>query len=261
MPRLDGFRVFAPKSRDSLRVAGTRVGGAKMFDLVLVPERVGQYVLGGFNLSYFDPAKGTYVRTSAQPVEITVLEGDEATMRALAAGGGERRMARQDIRHIKKEARMRDQLNLAPGGVGGLVFRLLPVGLAGAGLVVVLRRRHGERSGKASLRRAARALARDLDAAEMAIERQGAASASAMASRAVRNYVAVRKGVKESAVDPALIGLVSELAEARRSEIACVLADLDRVRFAPLGASADEMRGLLDQARALMAKVDAEWSD
>lgn len=261
LPRIEGFRVFAPKSRDSLRVDGTRVGGAKIFDLVLVPERVGRYVLDGFSLSYFDPAKGAYVRTSAQPVEIKVLEGDEATMRALAAGGGERQMTRRDIRHIKKDTQMRDELSLAPGGAGGVMLRLVPVGLGLAGIVVVLRRRHGERSGRTSIRKTSRALARDLKAADAVIERDGAASASAMVSRAIRNYVALRKGIKESAIDAATVSLISQLAEARRREINELVADLDRVRFAPLGSSADEMRSLLAQARALMAKVDQEWSD
>jgi hypothetical protein len=261
LPKIEGFRVFAPKSRDSLRVDGTRVGGAKIFDLVLVPERVGRYVLDGFNLSYFDPAKGSYVRTTAQPVEIEVLEGDEATMRALAASGGEGRVTKQDIRYIKKDARMRDELKLAPGGAGGVAFRLLPIGLAGAGIVVVFRRRHGERSGRTSIRKTSRALARDLKAAEAAVERDSAASASAMASKAIRNYVALRKGMKESAVDAAAVGAISELKEARRCEITSLVAELDRVRFAPLGSSVDEMRSLLAQARALMAKVDQEWSD
>jgi hypothetical protein len=82
-----------------------------------------------------------------------------------------------------------------------------------------------------------------------------------MVSRAIRNYVALRKGMKESAVDAAAVSLISELAEARRCEITELIADLDRVRFAPLGSSVDEMRSLLAQARALMTKVDQEWSD
>ena len=261
LPKLDGFRVFAPKSRDSLRAEGTHVGGAKIFDLVLVPERVGHYVLGDFNLSYFDPAKGAYVRTSAEPVEINVLEGDEATMRAMAASNPDHRVTRQDIRHIKKDAEMRDQLRVAPGGASGIVFRLFPIGLGLAGVAVVLGRRYGERSGRASLRRAARVLARDLTTAEAMIARGQAVDASAMVAKAIRSYLARRKGLKESAVDAAAIDRLDELGEERRSELGRLLGDLDRVRFAPLGSSADEMRKLVAETRVLLAKIDQEWSD
>ncbi len=259
LPKIEGFRVFAPKSRDSVRVEQNRVGGAKIFDLVLVPERVGEYVLDGFNLAYFDPAKLAYVRTSAQPVKVNVLEGDEYTMRALAAGGGERRITKQDIRHIKRQAGIKDDLGVSPEGIQGVVFRFMPVFLGLAGIAVMIQRKHAASSSRTSVRKAFKTLARDLKAAQDMVAQDGGADASAVVSRAIRSYIAARKGIKESTVDAGRVSSIAEIPEERRCQVYDLLMSLDRVRFAPVSSSAEEMRGLIAETRTIMKKVDEEW--
>jgi hypothetical protein len=260
LPKMDGFRVFAPKSRDSLRVDRTRVGGAKIFDLVLVPERVGRFTLDGFSLSYFDPAKRAYVTTSAPAVDLAVEEGDEATMRALAAGGGERSLRKQDIRYIKAKSDVADDLALATGGAAGLVRDLAPAALVVAGIVVAASRRRASRSGKAAVRKALRALQRDLQGAEVLAASQDYVGASSAASRAVRAYLASRLRVTESAVDAGLIAGIAGIAETTRSRLNGLLRDLDCVRFAPVASGAGEIERLLAEAGALARQVDQEWS-
>jgi hypothetical protein len=260
LPKLDGFRVFAPKARDSVRVEQSRVGGAKIFDLVLVPEAIGRHVLEGFSLAYFDPAKGAYVRTSAPPVEINVLEGDESAMRSLAAGG-ERRALRQDIRHIKRGGRIRDDLKLAPPGAGGVVFRLMPIVVGLAGVGVVVRRRHMTTTGKARMRKAFRVFARDLVAAEEALGSGDCAVAATIVARAIRGYVAARAGLGEAAVDAASISSIAGISEEVRAAINDLVTSLDRVRFAPVTSSATEMRGFIARAKGVMKRVDDEWRE
>jgi hypothetical protein len=260
LPKFDGFRVFAPKARDSVRVEAGRIGGAKIFELVLVPERVGTLPLGGFGLVYFDPAKGSYVRTEAEPVEISVLEGDESTMRALAASG-ERPVPRRDIRHIRRPSRIGDDLSVVPAGGAGVAVRLAPAFIGLAGVVVAVRRRRMAASGKTRVRKASRALARDLDSAKAVLAREGAAAASATVSRAIRAYIAHRKGMSESLVDAACLLSTPEVSEDSRSRVAELLAALDQARFAPVGSAEAGMKNLIDQAAAAMRKLDGEWQE
>ena len=260
IPEFDGFRVFAPKARDSVRVERGRIGGAKIFDLVLVPQRMGEFSLEGLTLAYFDPAEGAYVRRSAPPVRITVLEGDESTMRALAAADAER-PARREIRHIKRPAHLGDDLALLPGGVGGAVVRVAPVLASLAGLAVVLRRRHLATTGKGKVREASRALARDLGEAREFAGRGAAAEAAAAASRAVRAYVGARKGASESLVDSCFLGSLSEIPEDLRAEVARLLGVLDQVRFAPAGSIPGGIAGLVAEVERLAARVEREWRE
>jgi hypothetical protein len=257
-PRLDGFRVFAPKARDSVRVEQARIGGAKIFDLVLVPEVMGRTVLEGFSLAYFDPAKGAYLRSDAAPVEIEVLEGDETAMRSVATGG-ERGAIRQDIRHIKRIERVTDDLVLVPGGPFGVVLRVAPVVFGLAGVAVMLQRRHMATSGKARVRKAFKMLIRELRDAEGMCAGGKPVEASAKVARAIRCYIADRKGISESLIDAASVAAADEVAEELRNKVCGLLGVLDQVRFAPLGSSANEMKQLVAEARALMTKVDAQW--
>jgi hypothetical protein len=260
LPKFDGFRVFAPKARDSVRVEQGRIGGAKIFDLVLVPEVMGSFSLAGITLSYFDPVKGAYVRKDAAPVELRVLEGDEYTMRALAATG-ERRMARQDIRHIRRVAAITDDLTLLPAGATGGFLRVAPLVAALAGVVVMLQRRHMATTGKAKVRKAFKDLLRDLDEARRIAEGRGTGDASALISRAIRGYIASRKASSESLVDACYVGSLAEISAGRRAEISDLLSILDQARFAPAASGAGEMVALVARAEALMKKVDGEWRD
>lgn len=260
LPRLEGFRVFAPKARDSVRVERGRIGGAKIFDLVLVPQRVGELSIEGVTLAYFDPGSGTYVRRSAAPVRIRTLEGDETTMRALASAQAGR-LARQDIRHIKRPTRISDDLALAPGGAGGVLVRLGPVLASLAGVVVLLRRRHLATTGKARARRAARHLAAELDRAGRLAGRGAASEASAAASRALRAYVACKKGTSESAVDSCYVASLAEIPADLREELTGLLAVLDQARFSPAGSSPEGMGQLVAEARRLAGKVDRQWQE
>jgi len=258
LPRLDGFRVFAPKARDSVRVEQGKIGGAKIFDLVLVPEVMGKAVLSGFSLTYFDPAKGAYARSDARPVEINVLEGDENAMRSLASSG-ERRTIRQDIRHIRRVSRITDDLTLLPGGALGVVLRVMPVLVGLAGVVVMAQRRHMATTGKAKVRKAFKRLVRHLRGAEEMLGRGTAVDSSALAAKAIRSYIADRKATSESIVDAGYVTAMEEISEERRAEVTGLLTVLAEVRFAPAGSSSQEMKRLIADAEAVMKKVDEEW--
>jgi hypothetical protein len=260
LPEIGDFRVFAPKARETINVDGRVVGGEKVFDLVLVPQRPGSYTLEGFDFSYFDPERARYMVTTADPVRVEVLPADESVAGQLREAGLETTIARQDIRYVKRVTIERDGLTLSlDGGRGGFV-RYLPVLIAVVGIVIGVQRRRSALSGRAGARRAFKGVAREIEAAErMLVRGVDTADASGRVARAIKRYIAARAGVGEAVVDEVFIGSIAGVSTERRSEIARLLADLDRIRFAPVSPDRDELAGITDRARSLLNMVDREW--
>jgi hypothetical protein len=163
-PEIEGFRVFAPKARESVLPEGTRIAGEKIFELVLVPQIPGDYIIDGFSFTYFDPGKGAYVTSRAEPVEITVLEGDELIAGSPPVDGAIPRITRKDIRHIKRESVEKDGLSMSVKGVSGVVLRYGPLVAVLAGVLISVQRRRMAVTGRGNVRKAFREFSRDLKA-------------------------------------------------------------------------------------------------
>lgn len=261
LPEFPDFRVFAPKARVSLSTEGGIVGGEKIFDLVLVPQNPGDYRLGGFRFSYFDPASESYAVSTADPLMISVLPGEET---AGAVGGDkfDRRVARKDIRYIRRGTVSINELTLGLDGLHGFMLRYLPLVLVLVAIVVSLQRRRSAITGRASARRALKSFGKHTKIAERLVEvDKAAAKAAATLSKAIKGYLAARSGVPESAVDETLIDSTAELAPERREELKSLISDLDRVRFAPVTADAEQVKRLIGTARDLLIRVDREWKE
>jgi hypothetical protein len=260
MPEPDGFRVFTPKAKESVDVKGSQVGGEKVFELVLVPERPGEQVIDGLEFSYFDPEREEYVTRRSAPITISVLPGDDHLAAGRSGGSPEAMVTRRDIRHIKRAAIARDGLAISERGVSGVVFTYLPVLMAVAGLIVSVQRRHAAVSGKGALSRAYKtALTEIKQAGDAAGRGMGTADAAGRAARAVRSYLAVRAGTTEALIDRDAILSMTAIAEDLRSDVSDLLGSLDRIRFAPVAVEGAEVMELIARARSLLATVSARW--
>jgi hypothetical protein len=260
VPEFPNFRVFAPKARESVDVEQLQVGGVKTFDLVLVPQMQGEYALDGFTFSYFDPVKGCYERVSPEPISIRVTPGSPDV--AVSGQGAMQAAAvtRRDIRHIRRGAIGVSGMSVSPGGLGGIVLRYLPVIAIVAGIVVGASRRHAEASGRTRIRKALGSVSRNLKIAESLIKNESRlVDASGLAARALRGYIAARAGTSEAAVDEAFVSSLEAMSPDRRSEVNDLIAQLDRIRFSPVGGSANQVLALIEQARGLVRSMDREW--
>jgi hypothetical protein len=261
LPEIRDFRVFAPEAREVINTEGGRVGGEKIFDLVLVPQRPGNYTLEGFDFSYFDPGKAAYLVTTADPVKVTVLPADDTVAGPPGEAGLGTRIARQDIRHVKRVPIERDDLTLPLDGAAGTLIKYLPVLIALAGIVITIQRRRAAASGRASARKAFKVLVRDLKGAGRMLGRDApAADVSGHTARAVKSYIAARAGVAESVVDEVFVGSLDRVSTEQGSEIAQLLADLDRVRFSPVSPDRTELEQIIERAGNLFRQVDKEWN-
>jgi hypothetical protein len=260
VPEIKDFRVFAPKARETINVDGRVVGGEKVFDLVLVPQRPGNYTLEGFDFSYFDPDKGGYVVTAADPVRVEVVAADQSMASQGGDAGLESRIARQDIRYVKRGRIERDGLTLSLDGGRGALIRYLPALIVVVGIILSIQQRRSTASGRARARQALKRTAKDLRAAENVLSKgANTADVSGRIAKTIKTYIAARAGVGEPVVDETFIASMTQVSPERRSEIARLLSDLDRMRFAPVSADPRDLARMIDRARSLLSAVDKEW--
>lgn len=262
IPDIEDFRVFSPKARESLNTEGGIVGGEKVFDLVLVPQRPGDYEFDGFRFSYFDPEGERYATSTAEPLLVTVLPGDAAGPGAGSADLRGRPVAQKDIRHIRRGIVSVNELTLGLGGPYGIMIRYLPVLLVFVGVAVSLQRRRSAITGRASARRAFKIFCKHLKAAERLLTAGGpAAETAAVVSKALKSYLAARYDMPESAVDEAFTSSMSELTMERRQELGSLMSDLDRIRFAPVTTNSAQVKQLVENARRLLMLISKEWKE
>jgi hypothetical protein len=259
-PELEGFRVFAPKARESVNMEMSQVGGEKVFDLVLVPERPGEQTIEGFTFSYFDPRKEEYVTLVSNPISVTVLPGDETLASSVPGGSVDGAVAHKDIRHIKRVRIAQNSLTLSGGGLRAIMMSYAPILAVVVGLIVSLQRKRAAISGKGAAKKAYKSSMADLRTARKMATMDGVAGdASSLTTKALRSYLAARSGRSESLIDEHVVASLDGLNVDTRTDIAGLLGALDRTRFAPGGAGAAEVGGLIDRAESLMRTLNTEW--
>ena len=257
LPEPQGFKVFAPKARESKRVEGTRVYGTKIYDLVLVPQHPGEYRIGGFDFTYFDPRQGKYVTATAEPVAVKVLPGELVSGTITQTTGAV--VARRDIRYIRKSIDDCDEMRLNLGGETGLLVRLSPFAIVIVGVILSLARRRAVRTGRAIAGRALKHSMRELDEALKVLRAGRSTDAAARAAQAIRTYLGARLGRSSAAIQVSTIEALSQVEPALRSEIVGLLDDLDRIRFAPVGHNREEISELIEKVKMVLRKVDRQW--
>ena len=257
IPEIPGFRVFAPKSSQSVSAERGVVGGEKRFEFVLVAEEPGIFTIDGIGLAYFDTQSEKYATARARPVTVTVVPGDAATASGGAATGID--LARTDIRHIRRNAKLEDDLTLVRGS-RALLLWAMPLAVAIAGVIVKAHRRRQASCVRVSARRAFQDLMKEVKRARAAVRKEGGREeAAAIISRAIAAYVAARANCSESSADLEYIASLSTVTEETRSRLLSLLAALHQVRFAPGGPGESDMEGLLAQAESIFGQVNREW--
>jgi hypothetical protein len=257
-PEVPGFRVFAPKSTQTLSAERGVVGGEKRFEFVLVAQEPGIFTIDGIGFTYFDTSRNRYTTAKAKPMTVTVLPGDPE----FAASGGRARgidLGSTDIRHIRRPRRLTDDLSLVSGSQVAVLWAM-PVIISIAGIIVKVRRRRQATCVKVSARRAYKDLMAELSRARAAAVKAGRRDeAAAILSRGITKYVAVRGGCKDSAVDVEYVGSLSEISGDTRTRLLGLMTTLDQVRFAPAGVGEGDMENLLSEAESILEEVNREW--
>jgi hypothetical protein len=253
-----GFRVFAPKSRQTVSAERGVVGGEKRFEFVLVAQEPGNFTIDGIGFTYFDTKSERYATARAAPIAVTVVPGDIAAAAPGARASGID-LASTDIRHIRRADGIGDDLELA-GGANAILLWAMPVVIGLAGAIVKVHRRRQAACVKVSARRAFKDLMTQVSMAAAVTGKEGGTeNAAAILSRGIARYIAVRSGCRESSVDIDYIESIGVVSEETRRRLSGLLATLDQVRFAPAGFGESNMERLLYEARSVLEQVNREW--
>ena len=84
LPTLEGVEIFPPSEDAQVNVRGDRLGGAKRFTWVLVPEEAGDIDLGAIEYAFFDPETGSYHVARANPLKLQVAPAGHVIASAAA---------------------------------------------------------------------------------------------------------------------------------------------------------------------------------
>ncbi|MBN1291977.1 MAG: protein BatD [Candidatus Latescibacteria bacterium] len=104
-PDLSAFKTYDPKVSATISNSGFIVGGAKIWEYVLMPKSPGEINLKPFTLSYFNPAENTYETVSTNTLNLKVTPG-EFVDSDIISGGNRRNTIEniaQDIHYLKPD--------------------------------------------------------------------------------------------------------------------------------------------------------------
>ncbi len=97
------FEVYDPEVSNNIETTASGVSGNKTFKYLIIPRVAGNYKIGPFEFSYFDPKSETYKSYTTPEYDITVNKGDDKASQGLTVRSGEKRDIQylgEDIRYI-----------------------------------------------------------------------------------------------------------------------------------------------------------------
>jgi len=101
------MEVYDPREKTDISTENNKISGSKTVEYVVVPRLKGEYQIEPVSLSYFDPVRGEYKRSSTTPIILDVLQGENSAS-ALLGGSNlskqEVELLGEDIRYIKEKA-------------------------------------------------------------------------------------------------------------------------------------------------------------
>jgi hypothetical protein len=119
MPRLEGWKLYEPKVSVQMN-RGNDIGGSKLAEYLLLPERPGQTTIPAFTFSYFDTHKAAYTTVKTEPIhlmvtgEALVAQGAHAPAPiATPSTSGSENLLAIDVRPLRSRPSLRRDLGSA----------------------------------------------------------------------------------------------------------------------------------------------------
>ena len=254
------FEAYDPKITDRITVNAGGMNGSREFQYLVIPRHEGDYTVGPFTFSYFDPTSAQYKRLSKEAVTFHIEKGDGSAANMAGPSRTDVKELHRDIRYIrtddlgleKRDAHLFGSwAYLAGMGTPALAF----IGLAlfqqrrqkMLGDVRGLRRKGADRIAKQRLKNAAAALGtNDREAFYTAL------------GKALEGYFADKFDLGVAEVNAAMIteklGHLENGALAK--EYATLLADSEMARFAPIESKGRQQS--YDEASALIHRIEGQ---
>ena len=102
-PQLPNWRIFQSKATINATAEGGRLGGSRIYELLMVPGKAGDYTLPPITYRYFDPQTGEYRTAQTEPLPLVIAPGDEQAPMPVVVGGDKETVTQfgNDIRYLK----------------------------------------------------------------------------------------------------------------------------------------------------------------
>lgn len=257
------IEAYDPKVTDNIKLSTAGVSGSRTFEYVLIPRYAGDFEIGPFAFSYFDPKSKSF-RTSRQDAFQLVVEkgkGEEDGSRpAIAISGKEDiRLIGNDIRYIKQgQYELREQEGHFYRS--GLFYGLLTVPTVlfalMLGFVSYAEKQGADVAGMKS-RGATKLAKKRLEKAKKLLADNRATEFYEEVFRALTEYVAFRHHIPVSALTK---DRIRETLSAKNVTAPCIdgfIQALDKAEFARFAPGADKQMGSMYE-EALTAIVNVE---
>ncbi|MBB31558.1 MAG: hypothetical protein CME25_21950 [Gemmatimonadetes bacterium] len=257
------FKFYDPKETVEVQKQGTRIGGRKTFEYVVIPQEAGRREIPAFSLTYFNPAERKYHTARTDPIALNVTPGD--TRAGLAESTplsrNEIEVLGQDIRYLKPDidfledhgAHLHESwkfwsINFIPilGFVSALLFKRRQSRLSGD--VAYARRRRSSSNARNRLARAKQFF--------------GEGSSGAFYSElnnSLSQFLADRLDVSAAAITPDSAGelLLGQGSDARIvDEVRSLLEQCDYARFSSDSTAGDDRKAHYQQAEELISTLE-----
>ena len=260
----EGFDKYDSKASTESIVRSGKITGKKSFEYILIPRTAGELTIEPVRFAYFDPAREAYATVRTRPVNLRVTPARKTQADSIPGFI----FTKENIHLIGKDIRFIKPDMEALRGQRGLLFRswgywtahLVPPLVL---LVLTSYRRHrrklGEDTGYARLRRASRMAKSRLSTAKGLLAKGERPPFYAEIARALTEYVADKvnasaPGMTREELTAHLVSL--GVKEEVKANFLDALEACDFARFAPSRQGADEMASMLERARKLLVSVE-----
>jgi hypothetical protein len=276
LPELPSWRLYEPLSSVNLEKKGDMVRGSKTFKILAVPRVSGELEIPSLSLSYFDPAKRSYVRAQTQALKVRVEAAlHDATAPAYdysnaAAASGQGAVpprgltqVAEDIRYLKPSSPPAPMASALAAAAQAGPLHGLPFLFFGACVLAAWRRHSLALDPRGTRLRAAgrNALARS----GLAAREPDSQKAAALLSEALAGYFADKlavpaSGLTQRKIQETLATRRKSLPPALIEQALSLWSEIDSLRFAPQGLAGGRPGSKLAEELADLVKaLEAAW--
>ncbi len=254
------FEAYDPKITDRITVNSGGMNGSREFQYLVIPRQEGDYTVGPFTFSYFDPASTQFKQLSHEAITFHVEKGDGSGANVSGPTRTDVKELHRDIRYVRTgDLELEEKDGHLFGSMAYLAGMSAPA-LAFVGLALFqrrrsrtlgdtqgLRRKGADRIAKKRLKDAAAALAKN--------DREGFYTAL---GKALEGYFADKFNLGVAEVNTAMVTeKLGHLEDGKvAGEYAALMAESEMARFAPMEGKGRQQ--CYDEASALIQRIEAQ---
>jgi len=256
------IEAYDPKISDNIKVSANGVSGSRTFEYVLIPRYAGEFKIGPFSFSYFNPSTGVFKTDTQEAFDLIVEKGkaDEPSSPSVnIANKQDIQLIGSDIRYIKQ-----GQYPIENGT--NFFYRSVPFFIA-IGIPILLfilliayaeyQRSQGNDIGRLKSKKATGLAKKRLTKAKKLWDDNQTASFYEEVFKALSDYAADKFQIPVSALSKDKIKSVLATKNVPEETVSAFIGVLDKTEFARFAPGADKQMGsMYDEALSAIVNVE-----